>query len=264
MTQTTEQLPILSDNDLKGFDRRRVRLIREMEDYGWRGRRGTKQHMIMRAPDGVTTTAISKKVISPKDEYNTARPFRRWLRQQEQVQAQMSYPAADATSVLVAFTAMHDRVLAVPSAPVITIAAEPAPEPAPELAPVPVDTVPEPELELAVAVLRNTQQACGLCEKPFATLQALSVHRVRTHSKVACEVCDQPMAPGNLPRHMRKHVENIGTHEQAMRLVLQLREELAQAQTEATGWERIADEIEDRYTAVKGRLDNAVEYLLGG
>jgi hypothetical protein len=257
MTQTAEQLPILSNADLKGYDRRRVALIREMEDHGWRGRRGTKHHIIMRAPDGVTTTAISPKVISPKNEHHVAADFRRWLRQQaERTEQSMAWPVADSTSVLVALTTLHHK----PHPEVVVHAPLAAIEPEPE----PVDTAPEPESEPVLPVAQHaTGQACGLCEKPFATLQALSVHRVRVHSKVVCGVCDEPMSPSNLARHQRRHVEQLGTHEEVMREVLRLRAELADARAETTEWERIADEIEDRYTAVKGRLDNAVGYLLG-
>src|SRR3954462_4179620 len=259
---TSDQLaPTMTTKDLKGFAPARVALIREMESYGWRGRRSTPGHAIMRAPDGETTASISPKVTNGPRERNVAQEFRGWLRQQQE---RMTYPTADAMSVLVAMsakapagTAVEDR----PNGNRKPLKRSPRPAEVVEVTPVePVDTAPEPE---PVAVLRNTQQACGLCEKPFATLQALSVHRVRVHSKVACEVCDQPMSPGNLPRHLRKHVEVIGTHEQAMREVLHLRAELAHARGEAIEWERMADEIEDRYTAVKDRLDNAVGYLLG-
>lgn len=260
MTHTAEQLPVLTAKDLKGFDRRRVALIREMEDFGWRGRRGSKGHIIMRAPDGMTTTAVSAKVISPKNEHHVAGDFRRWLRQEAQKQeaqpeiettpvVPIAWPAADSTSVLVAFASLHDygplrtdRRLAA--------AVEPEPEP--------VDTVPEPEV-LRVAQCA-TRMACGLCEKPFGTLQALSVHRVRTHSKVACEVCDQPLAPGNLPRHLRKHVDAIGTHEQAMREVLRLRTMAARLRDEAAEWQSMAEACESEYA----ELTSGMRALLEG
>jgi hypothetical protein len=261
MTHTAEQLPVLSAKDLKGYDRRRITLIREMESYGWRGRRGSKHHIVMRAPDGTTTTAISPKVISPKNEHHVAADFRRWLRQQGQaLEAQpeietepvvpMSWPAADATSTLVAFTALHDYgpLRAARTEPPLRADVTPEPEP--------VDTAPEP----VVAVLRNTQQLCGLCEKPFATLQALSVHRVRVHSKVACEVCDSPMSPSNLARHLRKHVEDIGTHEQAMREVIQLRALVSRLRDESAEWQSMAEACEAEYA----ELTSGMRALLEG
>jgi hypothetical protein len=240
-----------------------------MEAFGWRGRRGSKHHMIMRAPDGVTTTAVSPKVISPKNEHHVAADFRRWVRQLEEwadqitrpdpaaVPRPIAFPEADATSVLVALTSIRKRPVAQPLAE-IEAEVEPAPlraDVTPE--PEPVDTAPEP----VVAVLRNAQQQlCGLCGKPFATLQALSVHRVRVHSKVACEVCDSPMAPGNLPRHLRKHVADIGTHEQAMREVLQLRTLTARLRDESAEWQSMAEACEAEYA----ELTSGMRALLEG
>jgi hypothetical protein len=260
MTQTTIEhpLPTLTAQDLKGFDRRRVALIREMESYGWRGRRGAKNHMIMRAPDGETTTAVSRKVISRIDEHNVAREFRAWLRRQEQ----MSFPQADAMSVLIAFTVNHDPEPEAPTSAAIkkplkrrSATAETVIEDAETVEDAPVDTAPP-----VVAVMRNAQYDCGLCEKPFATLQALSVHRARTHIRLACEVCDQLMAPGNLPRHLRKHVEVLGTHEQVMREVLQLRADVSRLRTEVAEWQHLAEATESEYV----ELQDGMRTLLGG
>jgi hypothetical protein len=46
-----------------------------------------------------------------------------------------------------------------------------------------------------------------------------------------------------------------------MREVLRLRAEVARLRTESTQWEQMADEIEDRYTAVRTRMDQASALL---
>lgn len=255
MTQTTsDQLaPTLTASDLKGFDPRQKAFVREMESYGWRGRRGSKNHVLMRAPDGVTMCTVTRKSITRNDQCNQTRIFRAWLRQQE-VPAVVPVPTEeDDTAALAEVAAIRAQ-----SSPVRPDEAISQPAPEPEIEPVPpVDTAPEP------CAMRNAHHACPECGREFAGAQPLSVHHVRVHVKVGCPICDQQMSPGNLPRHLRKHAADLGTHEQVMREVLRLRAELARAHTEASEWERMADEIEDRYTAVKGRLDNAVGYLLG-
>lgn len=266
MTHTIAELPPpLTNKQLTGFDRRRIALIREMEAHGWRGRRGSRQHMIMRAPDGTATTAVSKKVISRNDEFNVARDFRAWLRLQED----------NSPAVLVALIASQDhdqpdwsegkhdgwteasairkprkpRTVAEPVAEVVTSTEECAPEPEPE----PVDT----------AVLRVAQRAteftCGLCERTFGGPQPLSVHRFRTHIKVCCEVCEHPMSPSALPQHMRRHVTDIGTHEQAMREVIQLRSAVARLRDESAEWQSLAETCESEYAELTDGMRRLLE-----
>jgi hypothetical protein len=273
MTQTTSDplaLPVLSAKDLKGFDRRRVALIREMESHGWRGRRGSKQHIVMRAPDGETTTCISPKVISPKNEHDVARDFRRWQRQQEQLSEQMMWPVADAESVLVALAASHR-----PDLPEIIqedtsfVTAGTAindrpngnrkprtrqPEAAETVEAAPVDTAPETEPEPE----RTTRVVCDEpgCGRDFQSLQYLNVHKVRAHVRVECPICGRSMAPGNLPRHQRKHAEELGTYEQVMRRVVLLEAENARLRDESAEWARIAENTEAELVELTSGMRN--------
>jgi hypothetical protein len=273
MTHTTTELPPpLTNKQLTGFDRRRIALIREMEAHGWRGRRGSRQHMIMRAPDGLTTTAISKKVISSNDEFNVARDFRAWLRRQQDNPPEITVAliaTADedpgwiegkhegwtegkpiATGAVIRKKRKpRAEPIAEPVAEVVTSTDEVSPEPDPE----PVDTAVLPVAQ------RATEFTCGLCERDFGGPQPLSVHRFRAHIKVCCEVCDQPMSPSGLPRHMRKHTDDIGTHEQAMREVVQLRAQVARLRDESAEWQSLAETCESEYAELTEGMRRLLE-----
>lgn len=249
MTQTTgEQLaPTLTPAILRGFDRHLVAFVREMEDHGWRGRRGSRNHILMRAPDGQTMCTVTRKSYSRKDLCNQQRVFRTWLRQQET-------PAPEVEAVEDDTIALAEAaVIRVKSSPIRPDEAITQPDPAPAPAPVtPVDTDDE-------HAMRNAQYACPSCDRVFSGAQPLSVHRVRAHVKVGCRVCDRVMSPGNLPRHLRKHEADLGTHEQVMREVLRLRAELALARDESAEWQSIAEGTETELT----ELSTGLRALLG-
>ena len=77
MTQTLPALQIPSC-----FQRLQRDLIRAMEADGWTGRLSANSHMIMRAPDGVTTCSVAPKPGSTRGAKNFAAPYKRWKRQQ--------------------------------------------------------------------------------------------------------------------------------------------------------------------------------------
>lgn len=271
MTQIlgSDAAPTLSAADLKTFSRERIALIREMESYGWRGRRTAKQHVLMFSPDGETSCGISRRETFSTDSHNAARVFRRWLRQQQEA---MVYPAADAISVMVAFTANHDLMPQAPARPAITqppkrseATTETVIEAAETVEVAPVDTAPEPEPEPVLPVAQqatSTRVTCDVedCTRDFQSLQYLNVHKVRAHAREACPICDRQMAPGNLPRHRRKHAEVMGTHEQVMREALRLREENARLRTEAAEWQSMAEATE----AELADLTCGLRTLIGG
>lgn len=243
MTQTpgSEQLPILSARDLKGFERNRVYLIREMEEAGWRGRRGAKMHVIMRSPDGETTTAISRRVISKDDQFNVERDFRRWQRQQERQQQQ----EAAALAELAEIRATSEPVL--PEGPFARQLAEPAPEPVE-----PVDMADTAE-DTATSDL-PPGLPCPECGRVFGTRQALSVHHVRAHVRVTCEICDRELSPSNLGRHLRAHEAHLGTYAQVMREVLETRRTIKRLTAEVATWQGLAETAEAQYADLQAGL----------
>lgn len=85
---------------------------------------------------------------------------------------------------------------------------------------------------------------CTECGKPFATLQAMSVHRVRVHVRKPCPICERPTAPGNLPRHLLTHDEATLPEDTARRELYLARRELARMREEIDTWQILAEEIE--------------------
>lgn len=265
MTQTTSDAlaPVLTAADLKGFDRNRIHLIREMEEYGWRGRRSNKNHVIMRAPDGETTSCVSRKSISRNHDHDNAREFRTWIRHLENWAVDVTANQEDQPPAP-AETAIENRRNGNRQPPKRSIRA------AETVTAAPVDTAPEPEPEPLTAdvtpltadvAVRNAQYACEACGgREFAGAQPLSVHHVRVHVKVECQVCDRSMSPSNLPRHLRKHVAVLGTHEEVMREVLRLRADNARVRTEADEWKALAEATEAEMTD----LQDGMRALLGG
>lgn len=259
MTQTTSDAlaPALTAADLKGFDRNRIHLIREMEEFGWRGRRSNKNHVIMRAPDGETTSCVSRKSISRNHDHDNAREFRTWIRHLENWAADVAVNHEDQTPAP-AETAIENRSNVNQQPPKRSISA------AETVTAAPVDTAPEPEPEHLTAVadvpVRNAQYVCDPCGREFAGAQPLSVHHVRVHVKVACQICERTMSPSNLPRHLRKHVAVLGTHEEVMREVLRLRAEVLRLRTEADEWKALAESTETEMTD----LQDGMRALLGG
>lgn len=68
--------------DLGGFDEASTEIILTAIGDGWVVRRSKRGHMIMRAPDGKTTTSISNNLNSKRRELNNAwAPVRRYQKQ---------------------------------------------------------------------------------------------------------------------------------------------------------------------------------------
>lgn len=212
---------------LNGFAKERAALVREMEDHGWRGRLTSNGHAFMLAPDGELTCSVTPKTGSPtRADANSRMVFRRWLKaQQPQPQPQ---PAP----------AIRPAI----SAP--QVAARPAPA-------APVDTA-EP-VAAAAAEPVAAAETCPICDRSFRTRQALSVHHVRAHVRVACPICDRQLPPGNLPRHERVHRAELG--EDTLRSLYLAQRELAQLREEVSGWQALAEESEARAVAAEARFE---------
>lgn len=233
MTQISQPLRLTS-----GFDPERIALIRLMEEDGWTGRISKQGHAIMRAPDGVSTCSISPKVKNGRSGENVGAEYRRWKREQLSSQGILAMTLVVAEGLTIA----EDWGIA----PRAALPVEPAE---------PVDTTPpvsEPEPEPA-------RLPCTECGKDFATLQALSVHRSRSHTKAPCPICAESYAPGNLPRHQATHLREFADLEAAVTEVHRLRRQLAEAQREAVAWEVLADEAEERHALLQARIRAAIE-----
>lgn len=254
MTQTPQtRLP------LAGFSPKKARLVRKMEDHGWTGRISSNGHAIMRCPDGTTTTSVSPKMGSGRGLLNDEATFKKWMREhgaQSAAEADRIRVEAERQAVL------HEMFPEDFAAPVDTVplpvrehlehtapTAVPEPEPTPE-----PESAPEP---VKVPVTCTDPD----CNRVFATLQAMSVHHVRSHVKTECPACGRSMAPGNLPRHERTHQAELADPVALLREVYRLRAELSQAHVDATAWERLADEAEERYVGLQGRARAALEAL---
>jgi hypothetical protein len=83
MTAQVEERPLLSvENGLKTFDSDAQRLVFAMQAAGWRGYMSNRGHAIMHAPDGVTTTSISRDSLRGRSGRNAKAKFTRWVREQ--------------------------------------------------------------------------------------------------------------------------------------------------------------------------------------
>lgn len=122
-----------------------------------------------------------------------------------------------------------------------------------EPVPAPVDTAPATAPALP----------CDGCERSFATLQALSVHRVRAHVRVPCPICDQPFSPGNLDRHTATHGREFASPDLMLREIYRLRAALTEAREDATSWQVLAEDAEARVVTLQEINQRAVAALLG-
>jgi hypothetical protein len=242
MTQTP-----LTRLNLAGFSPKKARLVRKMEDHGWTGRVSSNGHAIMRCPDGETTCSVSPKMGSGRGLLNDEQTFKRWMREHGE------QSAAEAARIREAEE--RQRVFA-------TLFPEDSPAPvdtAPEPEPLTVDVAPEPEpapVQVKAPVV-CTEDGCG---RVFATLQGMSVHRI-THRMVACQFCGREMQPNGLGKHEATHTEELADPAALLREVYRLRADLSQARQEATDWERLADEAEERFIGLQGRARAALEAL---
>jgi hypothetical protein len=221
MTQTPQPKRLKIPNN---FDRSSVKLIREMEDYGWHGRNTVNGHVFMCAPDGETTASIVPDVDAQwRTSLNQLAPYRRWLKEHkaEVKAARKAKTAAEAVA----------NDIQIP-------AAQPEPEPT-----APVDTQPEPD-----------RLVCGQCPRDFATLQALSVHVVRAHVRVSCQFCGDQFSPGNLPRHEENHRNDGKTADDLRREVFLLRQQMERIIADRDDWQDVAEDTERRMVALKSNI----------
>lgn len=231
MTQTQQPKRLKLPND---FNRTSTDLIREMEDNGWTGRNTVNGHVFMHAPDGVTTCSVVPKVDANwRTAKNQLAPYRRWLREQEELQKAERRVARKAEKAAAAAAA---------TTPAANAIEQPAPAP--------VDT--DPEL-LRVAQCA-TRMSCDECPRDFATLQALSVHRVRVHVRVSCQFCGDEFSPGNVKRHEDGHRNDGKTADDLRRELLQASQEADRLCAERDEWQTIAEDAERRMLALKASV----------
>lgn len=83
-----EEAHRLSKADLRAFDADSWELVQEMQEAGWLGRRSSKGHVLMYAPDGVTTWTFSRDSKRGRSGRNARSAFTRWQRQQLQQRRQ--------------------------------------------------------------------------------------------------------------------------------------------------------------------------------
>ena len=78
---------------MRGFDDAAKDIVKEATELGWVGRPAKKGHIVMRAPDGVTTATLMPKVNAPRARQNQRAPIERWKRENpEMVQAVETKP----------------------------------------------------------------------------------------------------------------------------------------------------------------------------
>lgn len=206
------------------FDRSSVDLIREMEDNGWRGRNTVNGHVFMFAPDGETTACVVPNVDAQwRTAKNQLAPYRRWLKAHKAEIKAAKRAEAEAQAAAAAANAIR----------------RPAPQPEPEPA-APVDTLAEP-----------TRLPCTQCPKDFATLQALSVHVVRSHVRVPCQFCPETFSPGNLKRHEDNHRSDGRTSDDLRRDLFLLQQQLERITADRDNWQDLAEDAEHRMLALK-------------
>ncbi|SLG92068.1 Uncharacterised protein [Mycobacteroides abscessus subsp. abscessus] len=100
--ETTPARGDLTDSpSLKGFDAHARRIVRDALADGWLARRSAKGHILLYAPDGVTTAAVSRHMSVPRVRENTERPIRAWRQRQADID-----PAAPAGPARVADAAV--------------------------------------------------------------------------------------------------------------------------------------------------------------
>lgn len=78
----TAELPEITADDLRGWDREAVDLVLEYQQYGWTGRFSSNHHAIMRAPDGEATASIARRHSWNRGGKNARRPLKQWLDRQ--------------------------------------------------------------------------------------------------------------------------------------------------------------------------------------
>lgn len=81
MSMATMDAP-LTRAELAGFDKECLEMVLEAQDLGWTGRMGARGHVIMKAPDGVSTISISRKWRNGSGAANMRSHLDRWVRAQ--------------------------------------------------------------------------------------------------------------------------------------------------------------------------------------
>ena len=82
MTQTPS---FTQSPDLSGFDKFGQQTARRALSHGWVGKRSRRGHLVLRAPDGETTTAICPNNSARRTQKNALAPIKRWEASQVQI-----------------------------------------------------------------------------------------------------------------------------------------------------------------------------------
>lgn len=70
--------PYTARPNMSGFDTFGKSTAKRLLEQGWVAKRSSKGHLVMRAPDGKTTTALCRDNSAPSIRENTLAPVRRW------------------------------------------------------------------------------------------------------------------------------------------------------------------------------------------
>lgn len=79
---SSEDVGPLSVHDLRTFDEEGRALLLDMQEKGWVGRRTSRGHVLMYAPDGEHTLTFSRESLRGRAGRNARGYFTRWLRLQ--------------------------------------------------------------------------------------------------------------------------------------------------------------------------------------
>jgi hypothetical protein len=98
--------------DLTGWDKESIDLIMDAQELGWTGRRSSKGHVILSAPDGTTTMSVSRRWSNGRSGPNMRSNLTRWVRNQEMVAAFAAVDEADESRRKEMFLENMQRALA--------------------------------------------------------------------------------------------------------------------------------------------------------
>lgn len=84
LTLADEELPQVTPDQVKHFDRDAQQLVLEYHLAGWRSHMTSQGHVFLKAPDGIETATVSRESLRGRSGRNAAAPLKRWHRRLEQ------------------------------------------------------------------------------------------------------------------------------------------------------------------------------------
>lgn len=77
----TKDLPPITRDAIRTFDSDAQKLVREFQEAGWRGYLTERHHVMLLAPDGVTTASVSRDSLRGRSGRNARAKLTAWLRE---------------------------------------------------------------------------------------------------------------------------------------------------------------------------------------